>query len=647
MSSSKLDSIADKDLPIRSLDTMSDNLEDNSNLNSDTRKIKTKHKQVNVAEFMYKNIQMLGFENSQRVLTVAFRELMDNTLDACHNAQLLPEVDINLQRLDKKFFRLTFKDSGPGIDVQTVPNVCCRLLYGDKFLSNIIQRGQQGLGLTALILYCQKTTNKSARIITKTRDMLYPVEFILRIDIKKNAPIIVSKKILKDPNFFKDNQSGFYLDLQMEATYLRKGTRSPLELLQVYGYLNPHLSLYFNDHEGTKLERPRISTELQKPPVEVKKAPHFQPLGDFFSIVKNDNNLGKSVLDVLLENFEGTEDMYRKVLAKSHIIPDTYSLVIDQKKYLQLKKNIQASFDVLRPPKESVTYLDQNLIKVVTQNNTRHFDYVVKARAEPLYYENGIACVEAFAFYGGQTLTQDSKIELIRVSNGTPLVSQTSSCLITKSVCSFDWKSIGLTQTENELPRGKLLLILHVSSTKVPYVTESKDAIADNDTIKNQINNVLKRLSLAIKIYLRKEAVHQMRQEKKHVITKILPDLINTLREGLKRPHESSKSSLELLGRIMDEVCIFMNPKKDFIVIMNPHSKDISFNIQHRETLETYPVSVPSNVLKRIDINLDLKKYRILWSPIFYQIVANANLDAFDQNILEQSSSAHINMATE
>src|SRR3989339_1025394 len=53
-----------------------------------------KQRDISVSEFFAKNRHLLGFDNPRKALLTAIKEAVDNSLDACEEAGILPNVDI-------------------------------------------------------------------------------------------------------------------------------------------------------------------------------------------------------------------------------------------------------------------------------------------------------------------------------------------------------------------------------------------------------------------------------------------------------------------------------------------------------------------------------------------------------------------------
>ena len=61
----------------------------------DARDISGKQKQIAVSEFFEKNKHFLGFDSLQRSLITAVKEAVDNSLDACEEARILPNIVVD------------------------------------------------------------------------------------------------------------------------------------------------------------------------------------------------------------------------------------------------------------------------------------------------------------------------------------------------------------------------------------------------------------------------------------------------------------------------------------------------------------------------------------------------------------------------
>jgi DNA topoisomerase-6 subunit B len=59
----------------------------------------TRQREISISEFFSKNRHLLGFDNPQKALLTAIKEAVDNSLDACEEAGILPSLKIQIQQL--------------------------------------------------------------------------------------------------------------------------------------------------------------------------------------------------------------------------------------------------------------------------------------------------------------------------------------------------------------------------------------------------------------------------------------------------------------------------------------------------------------------------------------------------------------------
>ena len=614
----------------------------------------SKHKASSIAEFLYKNIHLFGFENFQRVFNVYFRELMDNSLDAFMDRTLIDEnskalIDIHLKRDPKtNWWTLDWFDSGCGIPYQEVPFVVCQLLYGSKFDSTEIARGQQGLGCTSLMLWSQKTTDTSCLAIVKNLNDENIYGYKLKTNIKKNEPEVLKSfkcnvESLEDlqiqknldltkhqVDLLKAAKHGTFLRFTFKASYVKSGFHSPLYLLRLYRYLNPEVEInYLDSSSNTKINYLAFKSDYSRPNLSVKKIPRYVELGDL-------NNLKDGcVYDVIKDSFEISESNLKKSLEETFMHKKrAYESLSSELRGELLRKMVKNT--VLEKPHFIDTCVNEGLINVVTQFGEKHFDSIMTASSEPKYFAHGALFVTVYAFYGQKLSTQnidsDSKIELIRVANDTPLIYGAHNCVIYKSVSEFNWNKLKIQHSKGELPKGSLKLVVSVKATKIPYATESKDYISNDATIRDSITEALELIGSKLRKYRNKLKVHAGRAEKAYVLTKILPEILVTL-GSLKNYcssdfvktndiHEESYTSEILnpfenrlvVSNIMDSLTIFVDKELDMSVCLNKNNerKELEILNKNNEThfkKDLILIGQNPNTQVLIPFALNLKKH--------------------------------------
>ena len=180
----------------------------------------SKQREISVSEFFAKNRHMLGFDSPSRAILTAVKEAVDNSLDACEEAGLLPDILVEIAELSEKRYRVVVEDSGPGIVKAQVPRIFGKLLYGSKFHELKQSRGQQGIGISAAVMYAQLTTGKTVKVTSRTGARSKAHLYEIQIDTKKNTPVV-----LDDGEVDWERKHGTRIEMEIEATY-KKGRRS-------------------------------------------------------------------------------------------------------------------------------------------------------------------------------------------------------------------------------------------------------------------------------------------------------------------------------------------------------------------------------------------------------------------------------------
>src|SRR5881396_1604718 len=237
-----------------------------------------RQREISVSEFFTKNRHLLGFDSPRKALLTCVKEAVDNALDACEEAGILPDVVVKVEAVangeapppasQASRFRITVTDNGPGIVRQQIPPIFAKLLYGSKFHRLRMSRGQQGIGISAAGMYGQLTTGKPVQITSRTGARTPAHYFEVQIDTKKNEPRILERKQID-----WENHRGTQVTLEIEGRY-QKGRGSVDEYLEQVAIANPHVKLVYHTPEGEIREYSRTIHELPPQPREIKPHPY-------------------------------------------------------------------------------------------------------------------------------------------------------------------------------------------------------------------------------------------------------------------------------------------------------------------------------------------------------------------------------------
>ncbi|EJN61192.1 DNA topoisomerase VI subunit B [Halogranum rubrum] len=236
-------------------------------------------REISIAEFFEKNKHMLGFDSGARGLVTAVKEAVDNALDATEEAGLAPDIYVEIAEAGD-YYKLIVEDNGPGITKAQLPKVFGKLLYGSRFHAREQSRGQQGIGISAAVLYSQLTSGKAAKITSRTQGSADAQYFELIIDTDTNEPEI---KEARETSW--DRSHGTRIELEMEANM--RARQQLHDYIKHTAVVNPHARLELREpglEEPLKFER--ATDQLPAETEEIRPHPHGVELGTLIKMLQ-------------------------------------------------------------------------------------------------------------------------------------------------------------------------------------------------------------------------------------------------------------------------------------------------------------------------------------------------------------------------
>ena len=211
---------------------------------------------------------------------------------------------------------------------------------------------------------------------------------------------------------------------------------------------------------------------------------------------------------------------------KETITPQTYCSTVDHAQIESLHAAIQET-KIQNPPTDCLVPIGpQQILKGLLKEIKAEF-YTAETR-EPNVYRGNPFQMEVGIAFGGD-LPKDQPARDIRFANRVPLLYQPSACSITKSVAGMNWKNYGLGQPRNSVPEGPLVVFVHMASVWVPFTSESKEAVADYDEIRKEMQLALKECGRKLGIYLRRRQKIAREEARRDVFTKYIGEVVSAL----------------------------------------------------------------------------------------------------------------------
>ncbi|TLZ70796.1 MAG: DNA topoisomerase VI subunit B [Methanobacteriota archaeon] len=477
-----------------------------------------KQREISISEFFERNKQILGYDSPTKALLTVVKELCENSLDACEDAGILPDVSVEIQKSGKDEFLVVTEDNGPGIVKKEVANVFGRLLYGSRFHVLAQKRGQQGIGVSGAILYGQTTTGKPTRIRSRPAEMDVAYEVDLIIDIRKNRPSIQEEDFVT-----WDKPHGTRVEIPLKGRYIT-AQQSPLEYLKATAIVNPHARITFRPPEGEPIVFERVTEELPPKTMEIKPHPYGVELGTFLAMAKETKSYKLSAF--LEEEFSRISSRVAKeICERSGVPPETKPKGLDLEEARRILDAIK-EVKVMAPPTDCLSPIGEKLVKKGLKNvlgSLKPEFYSPPLTRDPAVWQGNPFQVEVGIVYGGD-LPPDQPVQVLRFANRVPLLYQAGACAVTQAVQAVDWRRYGLEQRGGSgLPFGPAIVLVHVASVKVPYTSESKEAVAPIPEIMEEIDLALKECGRRLKTHLTKKARRAKTREKFDIVQKILP----------------------------------------------------------------------------------------------------------------------------
>ena len=475
-------------------------------------------REISISEFFTKNRHLLGFDNPIRALMMTVKEAVDNSLDACTDMMVLPEIKVTLEQLSESRINVIIEDNGPGIVKKQIPRIFAKLLYGSKFHTLRQNRGQQGIGISASVLYSQLTTGKSTKITSKI-DPKKPAHYYeLTIDTKRNEP-----QIIKEEDVIWEKEHGIKIEIELEAKY-QKGRQSVDEYIKQTAIANPHVHFTYITPEKERMEFPRATDKLPTPAQEIKPHPHGIELGTLIKMLQDTTS--NTVSSFLQSDFSRIGPGTAKDIIESSGISTKKPKEVAQHEAEKLYNSLQSA-KIIAPPTNCLSPIGQEILEKGLKKEI-NADFYVTITRPPAVYRGMPFQIEAAIAYGGD-LEKDSAIRIIRFANRVPLLYQQGACSITDAVSSINWRPYGLSQSQDNLPVGPVIIIVSISSVWVPFTSEAKEAVAHYDEIIKEMKLALQECGRKLSIYINKHIKAAEQKGKINLFEKYIPEVAFSL----------------------------------------------------------------------------------------------------------------------
>ncbi len=477
-----------------------------------------------VAEFFKKNKQMLGLSGKTKALTTIIHEYVTNSLDACENAHILPDIEVQVKELGDEHYEVTSTDNGPGLTRDSVGKAFGQLLAGTKFHRLMQMRGQQGIGAAGCTMLSQMTTGKEVKVITGNAKEVFSCD--VSIDTKYNQPKV--SNIVPLTKKFK----GTAIKAQFKEMKYVNNEQGPYEYLRRTAIANPHAKITFTDPAGQTTVFERTAKVIPEKPEEVQPHPRGVTVDELLNMTKATSSRRTSTfLKTELDRMGDTalKELQDKVSFDLNKDPRqlTWQEIEEIIKGFKTIQFIAPRTDILRPiGEEQVTkslksIVEPEFLSVVTRKPA------VRQGGYPFQVEASVA----FGGKAGRKVGDETRLEIMRFANRVPLLFDTGGCGITEAIKTVDWKRYGIKDSEV----APVTVFVNLISVHIPYTGAGKQAVSNDEEIVEEIRLALMDAGRRTARYIIGKERERLKMEKKRIYQKYAVEVALAVGELLEK----------------------------------------------------------------------------------------------------------------
>ncbi|MFB6292507.1 MAG: DNA topoisomerase VI subunit B [Candidatus Nanohaloarchaea archaeon] len=508
------------------------------------------HREISVAEFFEKNKHLLGFENPQKSIITVVKEAVDNSLDACEEDEILPEIHVLIDEIGEEKCRVEIRDNAIGLSRENIPKVFGKLLYGSKFHKLQQSRGQQGIGISASAMYAQLTTGEPVTVYSKQKGEPCH-KFVVRIDTEENEPEILEDEVIDEDNDEFSGDKDYYFDhgttieMDVEAKYT-KGHHSVRNYLKHTAIMNPYARIVLREPSGNKIEYPRVSKELPEKSKEIKPHLHGVELGIVMRMIENSS--ARTISSFLQQEFTRVGRTSAQEICGEAGIDDGRRPNTLEKDEIEELLNAAQRVNLQSPPTDCLSPIGEDLVlKGLKKELNPEFSTAITRK--PTVYKGNPFQVEVGLAWGGD-IPEDGSYEELRYANKVPLLYKKSACVTTKAIEEVDWSRYNVSQAGGR-PQGPLYILVHIASVWVPFTSEGKEAVANYDPIRKEMKLALQEAGRKLGRYIGRKERKKIQEKKKRKLTSYAKEMGPAIAELAEEgdPEEIEAKIQELVER--------------------------------------------------------------------------------------------------
>ena len=514
------------------------------------------------SEFFVDNSALAGF-TGERILYMAIRELIENSLDSCEAERILPKIAVSLKLIDpvNDLWSISCEDNGIGIRSDKVSVAVCSFLTSGKYVEQQ-QRGLFGVGLKMIAAFSTKDTDHPLRVWSKSAEETSEYYFELRTDIGTNKPIVLTRRVTTPKDSVLRGRSGFRIEAVL------RGRLSPVTKNKIYDYIsqtsivNPYAAISFSTDDG-KISFDRRTNIMPEPAKEVLPHPADMDLKTLKKAIANHALQKTTIQGILCNSFQKLSfDKAKEIIRNAGIEvkqADKYSEheLIKIVNICRQTKFQSPNVDHLSPIGERIFTVGMTTERAIftRKENSISDDHLqprisTKEMKPTLTGYSSRACiinnrptiVECGLAYGGNL----SYFKLYRFANKIPLLYDEGSDVAREVISEVELNKMGVSKkqvkeqfsgldsrSDRAIDLLPIHIFFHICSTKIPYKTAGKESIASEGELKKYMKACLSDLYRKVSKQIRHEMHLKDAENRLKLYKYYIPLIVNAISESI------------------------------------------------------------------------------------------------------------------
>jgi len=329
-------------------------------------------------------------------------------------------------------------------------------------------------------------------------------------------------------------------------------------------------------------------------------------------MLQEDSNASEEILNSLSVDLEEVIDINSQILKNIDIKDDRLDLD-------QIKQSI---YKIIEKDEVETTETYNMVFEYFLENYTKDDDFISAETRDPTSGKGLAYVVEAVLTYSNRIeVPKRSRDVLSRFVNRTPKLRDSADCAITKAVQSVNWKNYKLDTYDNNLPKGPIKLLVNVSGPFVHlmFKSQSKNALADDESLIREIKFCLEAIGRRLRVYINRKDTLRKSEKRASLIEKYIPKFVKSVcniashGDGIYKNQIDEEELQNLMteaigGKKIPTIAQEPLPIKAETEVLEPHEEKLEVKEEKIEKKETIIEKEPPTKVVQIIKEIPTKK---------------------------------------